>query len=89
MTLDAPIAHDQRVHRRQIGLGKRSHGPFVGGRDVRAREAELDEACDRFLDVTLANRHERVRPVEPALREGGVLHPWRERARQRVAEQRH
>ena len=87
VTLDAAVADDKRVHRRQIRLAVRRHGELVGGRDVRAREAELDEPCDRFLDVALANRHERVRPVEPALREGGILHPRGQRARQRIPEE--
>ena len=87
VALDAPVADDQRVHRRQIRLAEVAHGELVRGRDVRAGKAELGEPGHRLLDVTLANRHERVRPVEPALRERGVLHPRRERRRQRVAEQ--
>ena len=85
--LDAPVADDQRVDRRQIRLAELAHGELVRRRDVRAGEAEVGEARDRLLHVALANRHERVRPVEPALGKRGVLHPRRQRARQRVAEQ--
>ena len=64
------------------------HRRLVRGRDVRAGEAERGEPAHRLLEPLGRDVERDVDPVEPARRERRVLHPRRERVRDRMAEQR-
>ena len=63
------------------------HAGLVRDGDVRAREAERDEAGDRILQALRLDGQRDVGPVEPGLLEGGVLHGRRERVPKRVPKQ--
>ena len=85
---DASVTDNERVDGSQVGLDQPGRGELVRRRDVRTREAECEQsvygvpeslACDVKCDVG---------PVEPACREGGVLHQRRERRVDGIAEQR-
>ena len=83
----AAVAEDERVDRVALGLVARGDDRLlVRDRHVRAGEAERRSARDRRDRVVDVERG--VVPVEPERGEGRVLHPRRERVRDRVAEQR-
>ena len=86
---DAPVPEDERVHRRLVASRRaRATASLCGDRDVRAGEAGGREPAHRLLEPLGRHVERDVRPVEPARREGRVLHPRRERVRDRVPEQR-
>ena len=83
-----PLHADERVHRRNVRSDDLRDGELVRRRDVRAGEAERVEPAHRFLEPLGRDVERDVEPVEAARRERRVLHPRRERVRDRMAEQR-
>ena len=82
----AAVAEDERVDGVAVGLVARGDDRLlVRDRHVRAGEAELAQRCDAATASSTSNA--RVVPVEAAGGEGGVLHPRRERVRDRMPEQ--
>ena len=84
---------DERVHgagplRNRIELiAEGEDGRLVRDGDVAPGEAERGEPGGGFFQPRRLDGQRHVGPVEPPRREGGVLHPGRERVRERVAEQ--
>ncbi len=87
---DPSVREDERVHCVAVGLvAELRRGPLVGDRHVRARKARGDEPAHHGLELVRRDVERDVRPVEPARRERGVLHPRRQRVGNRVPEERH
>ena len=89
VTADPPFLEDERVHRLEVRLRERGSGLLVrvSSRSRRRNPRRRDrEPPSRSAPAATSQRD--VGPVEPARREGGVLHHRRERVRDRMAEQR-
>ena len=85
--MQAAVPDDERVDGRNVGLEQPRDCELVRGRHVRTLEAEGDHSTQCVLQPFGRHRKRNVRPVEPARREGGVLHQRGERPGDRIAEQ--
>ena len=86
---DAGVAEDEGVDRLALGLVAESRDRLlVRNRDVRARVPARDQTPDRRFQPAGLDVERDVRPVERPGGEGRVLHARRERAGDRVPEQR-
>jgi hypothetical protein len=87
--LDPLTAEAKDVHRRRVGLDdiESRHCELVRRGHVRAGEAACGESAHGLVEAFRRHVERDVCPVEAARGKGGVLHPRRQRVRDRMAEQ--